>query len=40
MLTFLYLFVVHSVFESGARYHEPVLGILAVVAGALADPHG
>ncbi len=33
MLTFVYLFSIHSVFESGGKYHEPLTGFLAVLAG-------
>ena len=32
MLGFLYLFAIHSVFESGSKYHQPVSGFLAVLA--------
>lgn len=32
MLSVLYLFTIHSVFESGSKYHEPVFGLIAVIA--------
>jgi 4-amino-4-deoxy-L-arabinose transferase-like glycosyltransferase len=32
MLAFLYLLAIHSVFESGAKYHEPLIGFLSVLA--------
>jgi 4-amino-4-deoxy-L-arabinose transferase-like glycosyltransferase len=32
MLSFLYFFAIHSVFESGSRHHVPVMGCLAVIA--------
>jgi 4-amino-4-deoxy-L-arabinose transferase-like glycosyltransferase len=32
MLGVLYLFAIHSVFESGSKYHQPVSGFLAVLA--------
>jgi 4-amino-4-deoxy-L-arabinose transferase-like glycosyltransferase len=32
MLAFLYLLAIHSVFESGAKYHEPLIGLIAVIA--------
>ena len=35
MLGILYLFAIHSVFESGAKYHEPLMGLLAVLGGQL-----
>ena len=31
----LYLFAIHSVFESAGKYHVPVLWVLCVVAGVL-----
>ncbi len=37
-LSFLYLFAIHSVFESGAKYHEPLMGFLAVLAGQILAP--
>jgi len=33
MLSILYLVAVHSVFESGGKYHEPLMGLVAVLAG-------
>jgi 4-amino-4-deoxy-L-arabinose transferase-like glycosyltransferase len=33
MLSVLYLYAIHSVFESGAKYHQPVMGFVAVLAG-------
>jgi 4-amino-4-deoxy-L-arabinose transferase-like glycosyltransferase len=33
MLAILYLYSIHSVFESGAKYHEPLMGLFAVLAG-------
>jgi 4-amino-4-deoxy-L-arabinose transferase-like glycosyltransferase len=33
MLSVLYLLVIHSVFESGGKYHEPLMGVIAVLAG-------
>ena len=33
MLSILYLYSIHSVFESGAKYHEPLMGLIAVLAG-------
>jgi len=35
MVGVLYLYSIHSVFESGAKYHEPLIGFLAVIAGAM-----
>jgi 4-amino-4-deoxy-L-arabinose transferase-like glycosyltransferase len=35
MLSFLYLLSIHSVFESGARHHEPAIGLLAILAALL-----
>lgn len=32
MLSVLYLFTIHSVFESGSKYHEPLFGLIAVIA--------
>lgn len=32
MLSALYLVAIHSVFESGGKYHEPLMGIVAVLA--------
>lgn len=32
MLGVLYLFAIHSIFESGSKYHQPVSGFLAVLA--------
>jgi hypothetical protein len=32
MLSVLYLVAIHSVFESGGKYHEPLIGIVAVLA--------
>jgi hypothetical protein len=32
MLSTLYLVAIHSVFESGGKYHEPLIGIVAVLA--------
>lgn len=32
MLSVLYLYAIHSVFESGSKYHQPVIGFLAVLA--------
>ena len=32
LLSIAYLYVIHSVFESGAKYHQPLMGYLAVVA--------
>lgn len=40
MLGFLYLYALHSVFESSGRYHVPVLGLLAVVCSYLARASG
>ena len=43
MLGVLYLVAMHSVFESGGKYHEPLMGLIAVLAGqvvsATAAPH-
>lgn len=36
MLSVAYLFSLHSVFESGAKYHGPLLSLVAVLAGLLA----
>jgi 4-amino-4-deoxy-L-arabinose transferase-like glycosyltransferase len=33
VLSIFYLLAIHSVFESGGKYHVPLLGVLAVVAG-------
>jgi hypothetical protein len=33
MLSLLYLLAIHSVFESGGKYHEPLMGVIAVLAG-------
>jgi 4-amino-4-deoxy-L-arabinose transferase-like glycosyltransferase len=33
MLGVLYLVAMHSVFESGGKYHEPLMGLIAVLAG-------
>ncbi|HKV62597.1 MAG TPA: glycosyltransferase family 39 protein [Candidatus Acidoferrum sp.] len=33
MLGVLYLVAMHSVFESGGKYHEPLMGLIAVIAG-------
>jgi len=33
MLSVLYLVAIHSVFESGGKYHEPLIGLVAVLAG-------
>ena len=33
VLTLLYLLAIHSVFESGGKYHLPLLGVLAAIAG-------
>jgi 4-amino-4-deoxy-L-arabinose transferase-like glycosyltransferase len=39
MLGVLYLFCIHSVFESGSKYHQPVSGFLAILAAiAVASP--
>lgn len=35
MLTFFYLFAIHSLFESASKYHLPALGALAVIVAAL-----
>lgn len=35
MLSFLYLFCIHSIFESNGRYHVPLLVVLAVLASGL-----
>jgi 4-amino-4-deoxy-L-arabinose transferase-like glycosyltransferase len=32
MLSVLYLYAIHSVFESGAKYHQPLVGFLTVLA--------
>lgn len=32
LIAVLYLYGIHSVFESGAKYHEPLMGFLAVIA--------
>lgn len=43
MVGILYLYSIHSVFESGAKYHEPLMGLFAVLAGqvfARADESG
>jgi 4-amino-4-deoxy-L-arabinose transferase-like glycosyltransferase len=32
ILSFLYLLAIHSVFESGGKYHEPLIGVVAVLA--------
>lgn len=34
VMTVLYLFVLHSVFESNAKYHVPLYGLLAILAAA------
>jgi 4-amino-4-deoxy-L-arabinose transferase-like glycosyltransferase len=33
MLSVLYLVAIHSVFESGGKYHEPLMGLVALLAG-------
>ncbi len=33
MLGILYLYSIHSVFESGSKYHEPLMGLFAVLVG-------
>jgi 4-amino-4-deoxy-L-arabinose transferase-like glycosyltransferase len=33
ILSILYLLGIHSVFESGGKYHEPLIGLVAVLAG-------
>jgi 4-amino-4-deoxy-L-arabinose transferase-like glycosyltransferase len=33
MLSVFYLLAIHSVFESGGKYHEPLMGVIAVIAG-------
>jgi hypothetical protein len=38
ILAVLYLLAIHSVFESGAKYHEPLIGFLAILAGQVATP--
>ncbi|HWP59901.1 MAG TPA: hypothetical protein VNL14_18565 [Candidatus Acidoferrales bacterium] len=37
MLCFIYLFLVHSVFESGGRHHEPLVGFIAIMAATVAS---
>ncbi len=36
MLSCIYLYIIHSVFESDDRFHEPLLAVLAVLGGLLA----
>ncbi|TVR67309.1 MAG: hypothetical protein EA420_00640 [Candidatus Competibacteraceae bacterium] len=38
ILCFLYLYGVHSIAESGGKYHLPVLGLLAIIAAAALTP--
>jgi 4-amino-4-deoxy-L-arabinose transferase-like glycosyltransferase len=38
LLTILYFWAIDSVFESGARHHLPLVGILAVLAASAASP--
>lgn len=38
ILAILYLLAIHSVFESGAKYHEPLMGFVAVLAAQVAVP--
>jgi 4-amino-4-deoxy-L-arabinose transferase-like glycosyltransferase len=38
LLTVLYFWAIDSVFESGARHHAPLSGLLAILAASLADP--
>lgn len=38
MLSVFYLFTVHSVFESGAKYHEPLMGLVVILAGQVVAP--
>jgi len=33
MLDVLYLLAIHSVFDSGGKYHEPLMGVIAVLVG-------
>lgn len=41
IVTILYFIAVHSVFESGSKYHDPLVGVLAVLAGlSAADGRG
>jgi len=41
MLGILYLYTIHSVFESGAKYHEPLMALFAVLAAqVVADLNG
>ena len=37
LLTFLYFWAIDSVFESGARHHLPLVGVLAVLAASAAS---
>ncbi len=36
LLTILYFWAIDSVFESGARHHTPLVGLLAILAASLA----
>ena len=38
LLTILYFWAIDSVFESGARHHLPLVGLLAILAASLAEP--
>jgi 4-amino-4-deoxy-L-arabinose transferase-like glycosyltransferase len=38
LLTILYFWAIDSVFESGARHHTPLAGLLAILAASLAEP--
>ena len=37
LLTILYFWAIDSVFESGARHHMPLVGLLAILAASLAN---
>ena len=38
LLTILYFWTIDSIFESGARHHLPLVGLLAILAASLAEP--
>jgi 4-amino-4-deoxy-L-arabinose transferase-like glycosyltransferase len=35
MVSFVYIYLIHSIYESGARHHEPFMGLLAILAAML-----
>jgi hypothetical protein len=37
LLTILYFWAIDSVFESGARHHLPLVGLLAILAASTAE---